>query len=296
MGADGRGWGAPIPYGDGRIVGLTVRGCPFPGGVHRRVHPIMASLVAEYFDRVAGPNPPYAWGHAYRKISGSDSWSNHAWGLAVDIRNDLFPQFTDNMTAAQKRDSRDIAARHGCRWGGDYSAGNLDQMHFEYMGTPGEADDLARRLESQESEPIMSLIINIYSTTDTEVGSGDAHYPQFETEHVDADNKHGDNWRSVRVTESGYYFVSIESGVSGADKNVRLGLSEHDGQLPVRDDTMTGGLKAGQTIRDPYGWTLDTFSRPVHLKNHKHYAVRVENRGSEPVTLTRCQLMITKMG
>lgn len=155
MGADDRGWGAPIPYGDSRIVGLTVAGVTFGGGVHRRVRPILAAVAREWHERVE-PLGDGCWGHAYRRIRGSSAWSNHAWGLAIDINAPAHPLGRDTMGAAASRQARRIASRYGCRWGGDYS-GRLDQMHLEYMGTPAEADRMAAGLGGEtEGETMIS--------------------------------------------------------------------------------------------------------------------------------------------
>lgn len=152
------------------------------------------------------------------------------------------------------------------------------------------------RGEEKTKEPGMSLILSLYSADDTEIPADSVHCPQFETEHVDRDNKHGNNWRSFRVREPSYYLVSIEAGMWGENKNARVGVSRHEGELPVGDDNMTHKQLSGQTFRDRGGWTMGTFSRPLWLTPDFHYAVRVENYGDEPVTLTRCHLTLTKIG
>jgi hypothetical protein len=72
-----------------------------------------------------------------RLIAGSDVWSNHAWGLAIDINWQLNPMrrpLTTNIPVWM----RQLFNRFGFAWGGDYS-GTPDAMHMEFMGTPAQA-------------------------------------------------------------------------------------------------------------------------------------------------------------
>lgn len=73
-----------------------------------------------------------------RKIAGSDRWSNHAFGAAIDINADDngFYKGHGNIPTPM------IAAfkAQGARWGGDYK-GRTDPMHFEFCesGEPRES-------------------------------------------------------------------------------------------------------------------------------------------------------------
>ena len=97
----------------------------------------------------------WCWGYACRKIRGSSSWSNHAWGLAVDLNapeNPMGPR-----TGKIRRYPKVIALwkSFGFRWGGDYS-GRADDMHFEFMGSVTDAKAQTQRalreLGGQQSE------------------------------------------------------------------------------------------------------------------------------------------------
>lgn len=84
------------------------------------------------------------WGLDVRKIRGSSNWSNHAWGLAVDINastNPMGARLVTDMPAQMVAQIKQIrTARTGqqvLRWGGDYT-GRKDAMHFEVIATPGE--------------------------------------------------------------------------------------------------------------------------------------------------------------
>lgn len=144
MSAQARGWGSPC---SGQIVTVTRK-----DGVRLPVRRDIAALVALLCNETErlGYNlvPGWCWGYACRKIRGSASWSNHAWGLAVDLNapeNPMGPR-----TGRIRRYPQAIAVwkRYGFRWGGDYS-GRADDMHFEFMGTPADA---ARMFEKAKAE------------------------------------------------------------------------------------------------------------------------------------------------
>ena len=90
------------------------------------------------------------WGYAYRKISGSDQWSNHARGTATDLNATRHP-----LGVATRRTftTKQVNAIHGrldfykgtIRWGGDYQS-RPDGMHFEIVGDLAECERLARSL------------------------------------------------------------------------------------------------------------------------------------------------------
>lgn len=66
-----------------------------------------------------------------RKIAGSDRWSNHAFGAAIDIDAAHNGFNTGHGTMPQV--AIDAFKRVGFRWGGDYK-GRTDPMHFEACG------------------------------------------------------------------------------------------------------------------------------------------------------------------
>ena len=145
-----RGWGAACPPSS-QLVTIRVDNTNFR--VHRRVawrfEGFLKDLVATGYslDEVADD-----WGLACRKIAGTNTWSNHAWGLAIDVNATRNPHAYAHPEHAGKpgHDSRGrhtdmnvpvvqkLADKWGFRWGINYR--KPDAMHFEWMGTPAEAD------------------------------------------------------------------------------------------------------------------------------------------------------------
>lgn len=77
------------------------------------------------------------WGYACRRIGGTSTWSNHAWGIAVDLNATRNP-----MHSGSRGDiPMSIITRAeaiGFRWGGRYST--PDPMHFETLLTPAQIE------------------------------------------------------------------------------------------------------------------------------------------------------------
>lgn len=145
MSAAHRGWGpAPVPRSKIVPVRAPLSGATFPGGVHRNIQELVTVLLDATerggYRCVVG----WCWGYAARRIGNDPSrpWSNHAWGLAVDINAPTNPygrrlvtDMPDWMPAMWKA--------CGFGWGGDYRSVK-DAMHYEYMRRPENvAQDLA---------------------------------------------------------------------------------------------------------------------------------------------------------
>jgi hypothetical protein len=73
------------------------------------------------------------WGYVKRHIKDDPNlpWSNHAFGLAIDI-NSLTNGY--NSKGDMPREVIQRARKSGFRWGGDFST--PDPMHFEVIWTP----------------------------------------------------------------------------------------------------------------------------------------------------------------
>lgn len=148
-----RGWGDPGKPGSLRarawraknIRKVTVGGVTLY--VHKEVAPLFIGLItdlnAQGYRIDKGPLDD--WGYANRDVRGRPGVkSNHAWGLAVDLNAATNPMTNDGRTHTDLPSNvRSLAARWGLRWGGDYS-GRKDPMHFEFMGTPAQAQAVVR--------------------------------------------------------------------------------------------------------------------------------------------------------
>jgi D-alanyl-D-alanine carboxypeptidase len=148
--AQDRGWGPP-PCPRERIVDI------FPGGLSRAlpVHERVAGIFTAFVDELAARTGYRVegkqqddWGYAPRHIKDNPSlpWSNHAWGLAVDINAPANPNkapLTTNMPA-WVREPGPLMNKYGLRWGGHFST--PDPMHFEFMLRPEDADRITKQL------------------------------------------------------------------------------------------------------------------------------------------------------
>lgn len=148
--AQARGWGAaPTP----RSFLVDVHA----GGVIVPVRAEIAHLVAFCLDQTVARGYDLhrgeCWGYAARRILNDPHkpWSNHAWGLAVDLNA------PENGYGTHGDFPGVIAHRlwntWGFRWGGDYQHSPEDPMHFEFMGTTDDAHELTRKLGSGKSKP-----------------------------------------------------------------------------------------------------------------------------------------------
>ena len=129
-----------------------------PSGAKVLVHSKIKYLTERAFREIEAPSPfnpggafklDYGpndtddeWGYANRAIRGTNRPSNHSWGLAIDLNAQDWP-----MGQSRNRPPQwlvDIMATHGFAWGGKWR--RPDPMHFEFMGTPADADRLSRAL------------------------------------------------------------------------------------------------------------------------------------------------------
>lgn len=110
-----------------------------PGGalqVHPRAAVIFADLAARYHATVEPLVWPGCWGYALRPIKGSDTYSNHSSGTAVDLNAPAHGQGTapsKSFTRAQLAAIDALEGRyHGViTWGGRWGGKTCDPMHWE---------------------------------------------------------------------------------------------------------------------------------------------------------------------
>lgn len=73
-------------------------------------------------------------GYSMRGKRKGGGWSQHAYGNAIDINPDKNAQDGTGRTD-MPANVRDMAAKYGLSWGGDWSKKYNDPMHFEWNGT-----------------------------------------------------------------------------------------------------------------------------------------------------------------
>ncbi len=103
--------------------------------VREEVAPMVASLL-EATDELYNIKPTSTGAYNCRAIRGTNSPSNHSWGLAVDINwndNPMSSTFHSEIPPAV------VAMWNSCGWywGGFYQ-NRPDTMHFEYIGRPSD--------------------------------------------------------------------------------------------------------------------------------------------------------------
>ena len=164
------GWPV-IPSGDARLTVIE----PVPG----RRFTVLAGPVATVLDwlirRFHAEVEPIDqgilddYGYNYRKVRGSDSWSNHASGTAVDLNATKHPFKTradQNFSPAQIAAVRQILAdatingQQVVRW-----LDANDPMHFEinYVSRGGTPENVAK-LAARLAEPLKRLLPSLHAS------------------------------------------------------------------------------------------------------------------------------------
>lgn len=140
--AAARGWGPGWPNcSQAKIVTRVEAGITWR--LRAEAAPVLLAFIQAFSRDVEHLDPAQCGSFACRPVRGTtDVPSNHSWALAVDLNSAKHPWQTKNtFTAVQKGRLRSILAlpyfRH-IRWGGDF-ADRVDEMHFEYVGTPADA-------------------------------------------------------------------------------------------------------------------------------------------------------------
>ena len=117
---------------------IGVKSYPIPGTsikirLAKKAAPLLVGLATEFHKTIEPIDKGTldCWGFAFRMIRGStDSLSNHSSGTAIDLNAIKHPLGKRNtFTDKQEIIIRQIAAKYGCKWGGDWK--RADEMHFE---------------------------------------------------------------------------------------------------------------------------------------------------------------------
>jgi hypothetical protein len=162
------GWTASDNKSSLGIVNPTVAGVDFPNGVRGGdVETVLVYVASQFHKTVEALHDGWCWGYFYKKISGSNSLSNHSSGTAIDLNAPNHPLGkSGTFNVAQRTAIRAIL--HTCegvvRWGGDYN-GRKDEMHFEIVGNAAAVKRVASKLRGTQAGPSTAQL-----TVDGELG------------------------------------------------------------------------------------------------------------------------------
>lgn len=154
-------WGPGWPTNNSsKMVTVVTGGKGVRLPVRKEIAPLVAGLVLD-LERARGKpfRPEWSWGYAPRAIAGTNTPSNHSWGLAIDLDAPENPYLSAEMHRAAHSLRKtfpggrvlrstmpdgveSIAKRWGFAWGGKYTT-KPDPMHFEFLGPVSEANRLA---------------------------------------------------------------------------------------------------------------------------------------------------------
>lgn len=139
-----RGWGAGWPSCGGarnNLATITFARSGVRVTVHKRIARLVKILADTTEARGYLAKPGQTGAYNCRAIGGTNSPSNHSWGLAIDWNWQDNPFTTDPSKNHMPGWMPNLWARYGFAWGGWYS-GKRDYMHLEGMFTPEQADQL----------------------------------------------------------------------------------------------------------------------------------------------------------
>ena len=117
----------PLPIPSSWNPELMITRCT----VHKLIAPIVEKIFKEiheagYWNELKD----FGGGYFVRKKRGSDKWSTHSWGIALDFN------VQDNMmgmTPTMDAKILEIFERYGWIWGGRWQGKNVDAMHFQFV-------------------------------------------------------------------------------------------------------------------------------------------------------------------
>lgn len=137
MSAESRGWGPGWPTDRRADMAKITDGGDVVVYVHKVTARLFAGLMMLTEKRGYSIKSGQTWGYAGRYIRGTKTPSNHSWGLAIDINSTSNPM-GDKLVTDMPKWMVDLWKEFMFRWGGSYS-GRKDAMHFEFMGSPADA-------------------------------------------------------------------------------------------------------------------------------------------------------------
>jgi hypothetical protein len=167
-----KGWGGGWPLcqgAAGNIVSVYAARSNARFNVHRRIAVLVDALIDRMEARGYLCKPAQCGAFNCRPIAGTQTSSNHAWGLALDIN------WTDNPYTSTGRRlipdwvADDIFNPYGFAWGGDYTTQRKDFMHLEFLGSPTQADQMTALLTAGDGDGWRTLKVTTPRMTGDDV-------------------------------------------------------------------------------------------------------------------------------
>lgn len=128
-----------LPFGDSKLAKFKIPGTGARLSLRKEVASLMVGLARDFHQNVEPLNAKSCWGHDFRKIDDSGSWSFHAPGIAIDLNATDHPRGKrDTFSTNQVKSIRKLLQNYSYqgvrlfRWGGDFST-KVDEMHFEII-------------------------------------------------------------------------------------------------------------------------------------------------------------------
>jgi hypothetical protein len=139
-----------------------------PGLLKGDVAWLLRWVGSEFNKRVDPLVTPGCWGwNAPTPIPGSNIYSNHCSGTAIDLNAPHFPWTLKTMSARQREECRKIVNQTEgvVAWGGDFTT-KTDEMHFEINGTSQYVARIVNKLKGVNMKPeeARSLGTEMYQT------------------------------------------------------------------------------------------------------------------------------------
>lgn len=117
--------------------------------VRSEIAPLLIGAATEWHRTVEPLRKGWCWGYAYREVTGGNSYSFHAAGIAIDLNAPMHGYGRRGTMGPGDADRvRRIARKYGLRWGGDYRR-TADEMHLEVILNRSDALALVRRIQAQ---------------------------------------------------------------------------------------------------------------------------------------------------
>lgn len=145
-----------VPYGSPLLGVFRIPGTQVKLSMRREVAPLLVAFCLDFHREVEELVPGWCWGHSPKKIEGTDRWSEHAWGGAVDLNAPRHPMGKpDTFTAGEVKaldrllDRYTYKGRRLLRSGKDYR-GRKDDMHVEIIG---DRADVLAAIDLLQAEP-----------------------------------------------------------------------------------------------------------------------------------------------